>query len=110
MKKLFWLLTAILAVSIHQAHAQQTARVFRIGYLTGPSFINSRIEAFRQGLRDLNYVEGKNVIIEWRTADGVDERLPNLASELVRLKPDVIVTTGTPSTQAVRIPPKLFLL
>ena len=100
--KLFWLITAIFLVQIYPGHAQQSARVPRIGYLTSPSFIKSRIEAFRQGLRDLNYIEGKSIIIERRSADGVDERLPNLASELVRLKPDVIVTSGTPSTQAAK--------
>ena len=54
----------------------------------------ARIEAFRQGLRDLGYVEGKNIIIEWRSAEGALDHLPALAAELVRLKVDVIVTGG----------------
>ncbi len=59
-------------------------------------------EAFRQGLRDLGYVEGQNIIIEWRWAEGRPERLPDLAAELVRLKLDAIVTAGTPAIQAAR--------
>jgi len=101
LKLFIWLIAAILLGSFHHAEAQRPARLFRIGYLSGSSFNKSRIEAFRRRLHDLNYVEEKNVTIEWRSADGVDERLPRLASELVRLKPDVIVTSGTPSTQAI---------
>jgi putative ABC transport system substrate-binding protein len=58
------------------------------------------VEAFRQKLRELGHVEGENIAIEYRWAEGQDDRLPNLATQLVRLKPDVIVTTGTPGTQA----------
>jgi putative ABC transport system substrate-binding protein len=58
------------------------------------------IEAFRQKLRDLGHVDGENIVIEYRWAEGQDDRLPNLATELVRLMPDIIVTTGTPSTLA----------
>ena len=68
----------------------------RIGFLKCalPSAQSARIEAFRQGLRELGYVEGKNIVIEWRYADGKFDRLPALAAELVRLKVDVIVTAG----------------
>jgi putative ABC transport system substrate-binding protein len=62
----------------------------------------SRIEAFRQGLRDLGYVEGKNIIIEWRYAEAKPERLPALAAELVRLKVDVIVTGGEAATRPAK--------
>jgi putative ABC transport system substrate-binding protein len=58
------------------------------------SFFSARLEAFHQRLRELSYVEGKNIIIEYRYAEGKLERLPDLAAELVRLKVDVIVTTG----------------
>ena len=62
----------------------------------------ARIEAFRQGLRELGYVEGKNIVIEWRSAEGKLDRLPALAAELVRLKVDVIVTAGSAVTRAAK--------
>ena len=62
----------------------------------------SRAEAFRQGLRELGYVEGKNIVIEWRSADGKRERGPTLAEELVRLKVDVIVTAGSGATRPAK--------
>ena len=78
------------------ATAQQPARIPRIGILiSGSASLNSaRVEAFRQRLREHGYVEGKNIVIEYRYAEGKRERLPDLAAELVRLKVDVIVTTG----------------
>src|SRR5499425_2607418 len=78
------------------AEAQQAKKVPRIGYVsaTSPSANLARIEAFRQGLRELGYVEGKNMVIEWRYAEAKPERFPALAAELVRLKVDVIVTGG----------------
>src|SRR5882724_1787964 len=79
--------------------AQQGAKVPRIGYLAGDRAASPHlIEAFRQGLRDLGYVEGSNVLIEYRDAEGKFERLPALAAELVALKVDVIVAGGTPLT------------
>ena len=69
---------------------------------TSPSANSARIEAFRQGLRELGYVEGKNIVIEWRYAEGKLDRLPALAAELVRLKVDVIVTTGPTVTRAAK--------
>jgi hypothetical protein len=75
------------------ARAQQPAKVALIGFLhhgsPGPSL---EVDAFRQGLRELGYVEGRNITIEYRFASGQVERMPELAAELVRLKPDVIVT------------------
>ena len=68
---------------------------------TSPSLLAPH-EAFRQGLRELGYVEGKNIIIEYRNAEGKFDRLPALAAELVRLKVDVIVTGGPPSTRAAK--------
>jgi ABC-type uncharacterized transport system substrate-binding protein len=78
------------------AEAQQAKKVARIGYLAAVSASANpaRIEAFRQGLRELGYVEGKNIVIEYRFADGKNERLPGLAAELVGLKVDVIVSGG----------------
>ena len=76
------------------AEAQQPTKIPRIGYLTGTflSANSARIEAFKKGLRDFGYVEGKDIVIEWRSADGNAERLPALVAELVRLKVDIIVT------------------
>jgi putative tryptophan/tyrosine transport system substrate-binding protein len=86
------------------AHAQQPAKVPRIGFLiaTSQSVSSARIEAFQQGLRELGYVEGKNVVIEWRSAEGKLDRLPALAAELVRLKMDIIVTAGPADTRAAK--------
>src|SRR3989441_3527421 len=84
--------------------AQQAMKVWRIGFLaaTSPSVEAARIEAFRQGLRELGYVEGKNIIIEWRWAEGKFDRLPELAAELVRLNVEVIVTGGSTSSGAAK--------
>jgi putative ABC transport system substrate-binding protein len=77
--------------------AQQPTKIPRIGYLSvnSPSSDSARNEAFRQGLRELGYVEGKNIVIEYRYADGRNEQLPELAADLVRLKVDVIVADST---------------
>jgi putative tryptophan/tyrosine transport system substrate-binding protein len=77
-------------------HAQQAKKIPLIGLLdTGTASSSSgRIEAFRQGLRDLGYVEGRNIAIEYRFAEGKNERLPDLAVELVRLKPDILISAG----------------
>jgi ABC-type uncharacterized transport system substrate-binding protein len=86
------------------AEAQQPTKVPRIGYLGGvlPSANAARIEAFQQGLRELGYVEGKNIVIEWRHTEGKLDRLPALAAELVRLKADIIITGGPPATRAAK--------
>ena len=95
---------ALLVALSFSAEAQQPAKIPRIGYLTGASLsaISERIDAFRQGLRGFGYVEGKNIIIEWRQAEGKLDRLPALAAELVRLKVDVIVTGGPTATRPVK--------
>jgi putative tryptophan/tyrosine transport system substrate-binding protein len=86
------------------ARAQQVGKVYRMGILeTIPSARNAaNLDALRKGLRDLGYVEGRNLVIEYRSADGRAERFPDLASELVRLKVDLIVTRGTPAAKAVK--------
>jgi putative ABC transport system substrate-binding protein len=86
------------------AEAQQPKKVPRIGYLaTGSASAVSRLtEAFREGLRELGYVEGKDIAIEYRYADGKAERLPDLAAELVRLKVDVLVAAGAPAAHAAK--------
>ena len=86
------------------AQAQQPAKIPRIGILSpvSASFFSARVEAFRQRLRQLGYVEGKNLVIEYRYTEGKPERLPDLVAELVRLKVDVIVTTGPGTTLAAK--------
>jgi ABC-type uncharacterized transport system substrate-binding protein len=108
-------LTAFMAVLAAPlaAGAQQMAKVARIGYLGTNRAANPQLhEAFRQGLRDLGYVEGRNLVIEYRDAEGKVERLPALAPELVALNVDVIVAPGTPQAlaakQATRTIPIVF--
>jgi putative ABC transport system substrate-binding protein len=93
----FWLLTALPLTSSVSAEAQQPTKVPRIGYLIGasPSAYAARTEAFRQGLRELGYLEGQNIAIEYRYAEGKQQdRYPEFLAELVHLKVDVIVTGG----------------
>jgi putative ABC transport system substrate-binding protein len=92
------------AVGAVVAHAQQPTKMPRIGYLTGTSLSanSARTDAFRQGLRELGYVDGKSIVIEWRSAEGKGDRLPGLAAELVRLKVDVIVTSGPTATRPAK--------
>jgi putative tryptophan/tyrosine transport system substrate-binding protein len=103
-KILVYALTALILATIHLAEAQQPKKVPRIGFLStvSPSTISDRVEAFRQGLRELGYVNGKNIVIEWRYAEGKADRLSGLAAELVRLKVDLIVTAGSPPTRAAK--------
>src|SRR5262245_24398224 len=93
-----------IALSPLAAAAQLAGNVHRIGYLSGGSATASPSrEAFRQGLRELGWVEGKNIVIEYRFAEGRHDRLPDLAAELVRLRVDVIVGAGgTPQTMAAK--------
>jgi putative ABC transport system substrate-binding protein len=101
-RKFFGLaLTTLLLALCFPAQAQQPKKVPRIGYLGGNSS-NARSETFRQGLRELEYVEGKNIVIEWRHHGGKLDRLPALAAELVRLKVDIIITVGAPAVRAAK--------
>jgi len=86
------------------AQAQQPSKIPRIGFLATVSLstTSDRVEAFRQGLRELGYVEGKTIVIEYRWAEGRVDRLPDLATELVRLKVEVIVTSGPTVTRAAK--------
>jgi len=99
-----WLMTSVLLTTVSRIAAQQPAKVPRIGYLSGGSLstLQGRIEAFRQGLRDLGYIEGKNIVIEWREAKDNLDRLREMANELVRLKVDVIVSPGPAVTRPVK--------
>jgi len=107
------MLTGDLLASPLAAEAQQAAKVARIGYLSPNLAASPHLrEAFIQGLRDLAYVEGRNLVIEYRDAEGKLERLPALAAELVALKVDVIVAPPTPAAlaakQATRTLPIVF--
>src|SRR5215468_757888 len=90
---------AMLAVAV-TVEAQQPKKIPRIGYLSTGSRSSAVDEAFQQGLRDFGYIEGQNITIEYRSTEGMAERLPNLATELVQLKVDIIVVGGSPATQA----------
>jgi len=104
-RKFFWLITAILLALLHRAEAQQPGKIPRIGYLSRrgePTSTNPdpNANAFRTGLRDLGYVEGKNILIDFRYAEGRAERFPSMIAELLQLKVDILVS-GT--SQAIRV-------
>src|SRR5437867_725483 len=101
---LFWLLAAVLLTSVSPAEAQHPKKVPRIGYVgsTASEQTATNTQAFRERLRELGYIEGQNITIEYRYFEGRVERLPELAAELVRLKCDVIVTTGTEAAEAAK--------
>jgi putative ABC transport system substrate-binding protein len=116
-KSLVWLLTSILLANISLAEAQQQAKVAKIGWLSSGSASASgsasQLEAFRQRLRELGYVEGKSIAIEYRYAEDKLDRLPVLVDELTHLKVDVLVTVSTPvvlaAKNATRTVPIVFL-
>ena len=101
---LLWLLATVLLTTPALAEAQQTTKIPRIGSLSvsALSLAVDRIKALRQGLRELGYVEGKNIVIEWRYAEGKLDRQSELGAELVRLKVDVIITAGPLTTRSVK--------
>jgi putative ABC transport system substrate-binding protein len=106
LKKMFKLtvIIATLLVCLGITEAQQPSRIPRIGYLTNTPFSASPEleDAFRQGLRDFSYVEGKNIVIEWRSGEGSVDRQRAIAAEFVRLKVDVIVALGTGDIRAAK--------
>jgi putative ABC transport system substrate-binding protein len=104
-KNFLRLLTVIVLASVHLAEAQQTKKVPRIGYVSGTGDANNpgpNIESFRQGLRDLNYVEGKDIVIEYRYAEGKQDRILGLVAELVQLKLDAVVIISLPAIRAAK--------
>jgi putative ABC transport system substrate-binding protein len=103
-KTIVVLLVGLTLVSVPLAEAQQPKKVPRIGFLgaASASALTGQLDAFRQGLRELGYIEGKNIAIEYRYADGKVDRVPELAAELVGFKVDVIVTYQTPSVLALK--------
>src|SRR5262245_9064432 len=103
-KILVYALPALILTTIHLAEAQQSKKVPRIGFLGAASASSYavRIDAVRQGLNELGYIEGKNIVIEYRYAEGKPDRLPALVAELVRLKVEVIVSAGPLPTRAAK--------
>jgi ABC-type uncharacterized transport system substrate-binding protein len=102
---LLWLLTVIVLVWTNLAEAQQPARIPRIGYVSNTGDANNpgpRVEEFRQGLRDLGYIEAKNILVEYRYIEGDVNRAPALVAELVQLKVDVLVLVTLPSIRAAK--------
>jgi len=98
-----WLLATVLLSTAHPTEAQQSGKIPRIAFLMASSpGTDSRVEGFRQGLRELGYIEGKNIAIEWRYAEGKEDRVPKLAAELVQQNVEIIVTDGTNVTRAAK--------
>ncbi len=96
--------TTIILSSHSLVQSQPPKKTFRIGYLTVSSLSAeaSRLTAFREGLRELGYVDGQNIVIEQRSAGGMYERLPELTTELINLKVDLILSGGTSATRAAQ--------
>ena len=98
----FFILLTLIIAPTSSAYAQNRV-IPRIGVLyLGPAHSNANFEVFVQGLRELGYVDGKNILIEYRYAEGKEDRLPELATELIRLKVDAIFTAGTPALFALK--------
>ena len=100
MNRNLWLLAVLLLTSFNLAEAQQPKKVSRLGYLSAsdPATESTRFEAIRLALRELGYIEGQNIAVEYRHAEGKRDRFPELAAELVRLKVDIIVAAGGDNT------------
>jgi len=98
----FFILAALILAPVYLARAQKPTSIPRMGVLFLGAPPNANLEAFIQGLRELGYIEGKNIVIDYRFAEGKAERLPELATELVRLKVDAIFTAGTPAIFALK--------
>jgi putative tryptophan/tyrosine transport system substrate-binding protein len=103
-KFLVFILTTSFLASVNPTHAQQPTKILRIGYLDSSTASGSAVlvDAFRQEMRKLGWIEEKNITIEYRFAEQKNERLPELAADLVRLKIDLLVVTGTPSALAAK--------
>ena len=95
-------LCAMLFALCFSAEAQQAKKVYRVGYLSPRLGIEAREEAFRQAMRDRGYVEGQNLVIEWRFAKGRNDLFPELAAELVRLRLDCILAVGIAAIRSVK--------
>ena len=105
-RKIFCLaLGALFVAPCFPAASQQPAKIPRIGYVSGsgdPKTPGPQVEGFRQGLRDLGYIEGNNILVEYRYVEQGLDRVPGLVAELVKLKVDILVTTFTLATRAAK--------
>jgi len=103
-RAVLFLLAASILICVRLAEAQQTGKVFRIGFLTATTASGSAglLETFRQEMRKLGWIEGKNIAVEYRFAEQKSERLVDLAADLVRLKVDLIVVEATPAALAAK--------
>jgi putative ABC transport system substrate-binding protein len=104
-KTIIVLLVGLAFVSVRLAEAQQPAKVPRIGYVSAddaPKTPGFQVEAFQQGLRDLGYIEGKNILVEYRYIEGKRDRISDLVAELVQLKVDVLVSGTLPAILAAK--------
>ena len=97
-----WLLVIFFLANVCVAQAQEAGKIPRIGYLRAEKPPDNYIEGFRQGLREHGYVEGKNIIVEYRWADGNEDKLHSLVAELISLKLDLLVTSSPAATQAAK--------
>ena len=102
-----FVVAAVTFASVHPAEAQQTKKVPRIGFLSGratptPTNPDPSADAFQQGLRDLGYIEGKNIVVEYRYVEGKSEHYPTFVAELVQLKVDVLVFGPLPVIRAAK--------
>ena len=103
-RAVLFLLAASILICVRLAEAQQTGKVFRIGFLTATTASGSAglLETFRQEMRKLGWIEGKNIAVEYQFAEQKSERLVDLAADLVRLKVDLIVVEATPAALAAK--------
>ena len=99
-----WLLATLFLANVSLADAQQTGKIFRIGFLDGSTASGSAVllEAFRQEMSKLGWIEGKSITFEYRFAEQKNDRLPELAADLVRLKVDLIVVASRPTALAAK--------
>jgi putative tryptophan/tyrosine transport system substrate-binding protein len=102
--KLAWLVTPLLLASVHLVEAQQPKKVYRVGFLSAGSASSNvpRMQAFRQAMRELGYIEGKNILIEYRYMKGNQNLIPSLVAELVQLNVDVLVSGVYPTIRAAK--------
>jgi ABC-type uncharacterized transport system substrate-binding protein len=100
-----WVLATLLLITGSLAHAQQPQKIPRIGYLVtsgDPTNPGPSVDAFRQGLQDLGYVEGKDILVEYRYVEGKSDRIPSFVAEFKQLKVDVLVVTNPPSIRTAK--------